>query len=366
MEQLPPRSPDEEPHGHEAERLDPGEIDLTGVVRQDDALADVIHDAISEAEGDAGELPEWGARTMARALANERADPFDGALHQFAITGHADPEQMAQELANLHEHTDDTEIREWVNWLGTYVIRMPDQEGQPVSAEPRQLPVPDPITAPKSFGARLRHAFAEADIRGEAIRAEEAQALAALLALFLDPGSAIASFADTGDANPIRISQECQEVRRRAEHVPGASDWIDRFEQHLAARSDLGRNAPRPGIAESAAQIEPRQGKTTNEPDTGPDNAQVAAGLQQHGAAFEAFLSLSDINPSQADLLESFGNSYIGAYDSMDALIADLTEGIFSEAELAQWAAEGITREDLVRAAWDIIELNGKLYVFSQ
>ena len=49
MEQVPQNSPDEEPLGPEGERLWPGEIDLTGVVRQDEALTDVIGDAIAEA-----------------------------------------------------------------------------------------------------------------------------------------------------------------------------------------------------------------------------------------------------------------------------------------------------------------------------
>jgi len=154
MEHLPPRSPDEEPHGPEDERLWPGEIDLTGVVRQDDALADVIGDAIGEAEAGNGEVPEWGARTLARALANERDDPMSGALHHFAVTGQADPEAIARELADLYQTTTDDEIREWVNWLGTYVIRLSNASAEAPGPHETSQPGDDPDTPQIEQGLR--------------------------------------------------------------------------------------------------------------------------------------------------------------------------------------------------------------------
>lgn len=357
MEGLPPRNPDEEPHGHEGERLWPGEIDLTGVVRQDDDLADVIGDAIGEAEGNAGELPDWGARTLARALANERDDPLDGALHRFAVTGQAEPEAIAHELADLYERTDDAEIREWVNWLGTYVIRMPDRESHPPSIETRQSSVPEHVAEPEAFGARLRRAFAEADARGEAIHAEEAQAVATILALFLDPDSAMARFADTGDANPVLLHQEAEHVRRLTEHTPGASGWIDRFEQHLASRSDLGRQ---PNAAEPAppADVEAEDG-----------NPQIEQGIRSHGDAFRAYLQLSDVAADADDLLQGFHDVYLGSAESMPQLLDVIREEM---ADIA--SAEGLdlttmsdaSLERSARMAYDIVELNGKLYLFSK
>lgn len=128
IEHLTPNTPDEEPRGPEEEQLWPGEIDLAGVVRQDEALVDVIGDAIGEAEADGGEVPEWGARTLARALANERDDPLSGALHQFAVTGRAEPKAVIQELAELYQTTTHDEIRDWVNWLGTYMVRLENEK----------------------------------------------------------------------------------------------------------------------------------------------------------------------------------------------------------------------------------------------
>jgi hypothetical protein len=355
MEHLPPRSPDEEPHGPEHDRLDPGEIDLTGATRQDDNLADVIGDAIGEAESGSGEVPDWGARTLARALANERDDPLSGALHHFAVTGRTDPEAIARELADLYQATTDEQIREWINWLGTYVMRLPDEPAPTHRAGEPGETAPDLAAAPEAFGTHLRHAFAEADVRGEAITAETTRDLARLLAIFLDADSEMARFADTGDANPVLLSQECQAVRRFTEHVPGASEWITRFEQHLASRSDLGRHTESPSPPTRSTQAV-----------NVPERPVVAQGIREHGAAFEAFLTLPDVDPDQNDLLQSFNGCYVGAYDSMDAAVRDLTEGVISEDEQARWAAEGVTLQDLVKAAWDIVELGSTFYVFSQ
>lgn len=352
MEHLPPRSPDEEPHGHEGERLWPGEIDLTGATRQDDALADVIGDAIGEAESGGGEVPDWGARTLARALANERDDPLSGSLHHFAVTGRADREAIARELADLYQATTDEEIRTWINWLGTHVIRLPDEPARQAAAGDQNIEPADAPSigkSPEGFKATMQRAFAEADARGEAITGPDARSLAMLLSLFLDAGSEMARFADTGDANPVLLSQECQTVRRLTELVPGVDEWVRRFEQHIASRVDLGRRQDPPE----------RTGGT-------PSNPQVEQGVRDHGPAFEAFLTLSDVDPNQDDLVRVFNGCYIGVYDSMDALVHDLTDGVISEEELARWAAEGVTLEDLIRASWDVVEHDGKFYVFSQ
>jgi hypothetical protein len=50
----------------------------------------------------------------------------------------------------------------------------------------------------------------------------------------------------------------------------------------------------------------------------------------------------------------------------MDAVVRELTEGVIGDEEQARWAADGVTLEDLVRAAWDVVELDGKFYVFNQ
>lgn len=238
MEQLPPNTPDEEPRGPEDEQLWPGEIDLTGVVRQDDALVDVIGDAIGEAEAEGGEVPEWGARTLARALANEREDPLDGALHQFAVTGRLAPEALFDELSELYQTTGDDQVREWVNWLGTYVIRARDNAETP----PTEVPIWG--TPLDQVSAYFEIKFAEADVRGGTISQEDAQAIATVLAASLPDNSAMSSFAQGDDADLDILQAECEHLASQPWHIPAVPGWITRLQQHLAARDDLGKQPP--------------------------------------------------------------------------------------------------------------------------
>ena len=233
MEHLQPNTPDEEPRGPDDERLWPGEIDLTGAVRQDDALVDVIGDAIGEAEAAGGEVPEWGARTLARALANERDDPLSGALHQFAVTGQMEPTAISDELSELYQTTGDDQVREWVNWLGTYVIRARDIAETP----PTEVPIWG--TALEQVGAYFEIKFAEADVRGTAISQEDARAIATVLAASLPDNSAMRSFADTGDADLDILQAECELLANQPWDIPAVPGWISRLRQHLASRGNL-------------------------------------------------------------------------------------------------------------------------------
>lgn len=266
MEHQPPHNP-EDWDTPEPERLWPGEIDLTGVVEQEDALSDVIYDAIGEVEGTDDEVPEWGARTLARALANQLEDPQSGALHHFAVTGRADKEAIGLELAGIYEGTEDEEIKEWVNRLGTYIIRLPDDGATPEvggNAQPA-LEVPIDGTPLEKVSAYLRIAFAEADKRGEPISRDDAQAIANLLAPLLPPNSEMHCFAETGDAHPSLLYEECQLLKGRDWQTADIGTWLDRLEQHLAARAELGRQA---GATEPA------------------DTPQVAARIREHGDTF--------------------------------------------------------------------------------
>jgi len=274
MEQRPHNPGDDHERGiPELERLWPGEIDMTGVVRQDDALVDVIGDAIGEAETSGGEVPEWGARTLARALANERDDPQSGSLHHFAVTGRVDRETIFHELARIYEGTADDEVKEWVNWLGTYIVNLRDDESQAerprsLEAEGRQPPedadAHDDATrhgnepAQKDhptqgdaladdgastrgpaaqFTEHLNRVTAEADARGEPLALEDIRAVAAMLAGFLVSmgieNSATIRLADTGEVDPSRLKIECQQLKAIAWKIPDVQVWVEHLERYL-------------------------------------------------------------------------------------------------------------------------------------
>ena len=143
MEQHPHNSDNRDREVPEPEKLEPGEIDLTGAIRQEDALRDVIGDALTEAESSGGEIPDWGARAIARALANRLDDP-SSALHHFAVTGRANQELLARELAEIYTNVPTEEEREWVNRLGTYVINLPSETDltEQMDAGTQTQPVP--------------------------------------------------------------------------------------------------------------------------------------------------------------------------------------------------------------------------------
>lgn len=238
MEHLTPSSPDEEPRGPDEERLWPGEVDFTGIVRQDDVLSDIIGDAIGEAEADGGELPEWGVRTLARALANEHVDPLSGALHQFAVTGQADPQAVIFELGELYLATEDDQVREWVNWLGTYVVRTRDT----AATAPTEVPVWG--TSLDQVSAYFEIKFAEADVRGGTISQEDAQAIATVLATSLPDSSAMSNFAHNGDADLSLLQAECEHLASQSWRISAVQRWISRLQQHLALRDDPGNPPP--------------------------------------------------------------------------------------------------------------------------
>jgi hypothetical protein len=92
----------------------------------------------------------------------------------------------------------------------------------------------------------------------------------------------------------------------------------------------------------------------------------IRYGITRHGDAFRAYLNLPDIDPARPDLIKSFLDFYVGTYESIEAVVHELADDVVTQDELDQWAAEGITLEDLVRATWDIVELGSRFYVFTK
>jgi hypothetical protein len=246
MEKEPFNDDDRDRSIPERERLDPDEIDLTGVVHQDGMLRDVIGDALVEMQSSGGTLPDWGARVIARALAN-RQETEATAVHYFAVTGKADLSSIAPELENLRESGDD-EMTALANLLGDYLV---------------------------------------------------------------------------------------------------------------------GRSA-----AERESSASPTSVRK------GVDESPVEQGVRLHGSAFRAYLQLPDTDSRASDLVARFHDLYIGSFDSMHHLIYALTdakrgmEAISKAAE--EWGLdEFITLNEralaaTVRATWDIVTIDGTLYVFTK
>lgn len=345
--------------GPEREQLGPGEIDLTSSVPQDDSLRDVITDAIAEARSSGGEVPTWGPRTIARHLANRSGDRASH-LHHFAVVGWADPDRISGELAELYSAASTTaEEREWIDWLGTYLLNRPDPS-RVIEQGAEHVPVPGNAliggSALDKVSHYLRQAFQDADARGEAIGADDARVIATLLAPLLGPDSELSRFAETGEGDHHHLLLECLALTGRTQATPEISgSWIPRLEQYLARH---------PAASAPAAA------------DAEPTTAAAAEGIREYGDAFRAYLALDDVDPASDDLLQTFTEFYIGAFASMDDLLDELTEIRDWEhaiAELAgQWGIDDLVSldrrkvEHVARLTWDIVELNGRYFVFTK
>jgi hypothetical protein len=212
----------------------------------------------------------------------------------------------------------------------------------------------------EQVSAYLRIAFAEADARGEAITDEDAQVVASLLAPLAGADSQLARFALTGNADLGALHDECRRLQGHARQTPDVETWLQRLEAHLAARTDLGQSADVPPTAEAPPA----------------DNPQITQGVRDHGNAFRAYLQLPDTDPSRDDLLTTFREFYVGSYASMDALLDELTEVSEWEQALDDFARQrGIDEfvsldrakvAHIARLNWDIVEMEGRPYVFTK
>lgn len=136
MEQQPHHNLDDDPEGFDPclQRLHERGIDLSETTPHDAALVEVVSEAIDEALGKAHdealvsgvEVPAWVARVIARALAAHLADPTGSALHNFAISGHADSEAIRPELTAIRQ-TADFQIKLWLTCIEIYLEDLPKE-----------------------------------------------------------------------------------------------------------------------------------------------------------------------------------------------------------------------------------------------
>jgi hypothetical protein len=112
------------------------------------------------------------------------------------------------------------------------------------------------------------------------------------------------------------------------------------------------------------------------ETDADAARSPVDEGIETYGDAFRAFLWLPDTDPRSADLLASFREFYVGSFASMNELIDELTEVRQWQAAIDELAAglgfTGLVFLDreriaaLAHDAWDIVPIDGRLYVFNK
>jgi hypothetical protein len=353
LEQKPHDPSEYDPRTPESERLYPGEIDLTGALRQDAELADVIGDAIGEAEDNNNRLPSWGVRVLARALANERDDPLSGSLHTFAVTGFVRVNDALAELKDIHDNSEDLQVKEWAVWLGGTLFGLREEAEEAVQQ----------LTSNHRPGARLaslERADRQAVGHEHPTTTTDARVMAALLAIFLTPGSEMAQFADTNDANPTAIHDELRSIAHLKDDLPMVGEWVVRLERHLASRTDLSRASP-PPATESEHTTSPSGTVDHSDP-------RIRRALQLFGEPFQAYLQRSANDSAGNDPISDFRNAYVGSADSM-AEVRTVVRKLLDPSEVADWPV-GLADDAVVDwaagLAWDIVDHDGRLYLFAK
>lgn len=136
-------SPQPEPQRPETTTGD-GEQSHIPSAEETRSVDDVISDALAEAAAADSEIPEWGARAIARSLAAQTDAPTP-ALHALDVTADADLEAVSAEVMPLYNQPDCPDsVRRQIDYLLTFLLgRQRPLEAPAVTGgatAPRELP----------------------------------------------------------------------------------------------------------------------------------------------------------------------------------------------------------------------------------
>lgn len=239
---------------------------------------------------------------------------------------------------------------------------MTNHESEPRNHERDNPERPALPEEPANLNAIIGEAFDEADASGGELTEWGARAIARSLAEQRDePSPALKSFATTGEGDLEALSLEAMPIHNQ----PGCSTWVKQQVDYLL--TFLLERARPPAThamltAESAAPTEAMP------------SPQAIEGINQHGDAFRAFLTLPDIKPDDPGVLDSFHECFVGRFASMDEILQSLTE-------IDMWQAEADALGDHLgipvyldhqfiaahlRDTWDIVRFGSARYVFEK
>ncbi|MFZ4893302.1 hypothetical protein ACL9RL_02510 [Plantibacter sp. Mn2098] len=173
---------------------------------------------------------------------------------------------------------------------------------------------------------------------------------------------------------------------------PGIREWIDWFGTHVIARerTSSGRQFMNdhlpPTLQLLLVETSVTIGEQTFTVHIPADRTQTSVDELRRSLeilelsrndALQAFLSLSDVDATSPDLIESFDESYVGTFDSVEAALRGLMEVEVWEADLQSFASErgllpGAVTLDLrvieaqTREIYDLVEHKGAVYAFNK
>jgi hypothetical protein len=218
-----------------------------------------------------------------------------------------------------------------------------------------------------------------------------ARTIARAIANALGDAPALDKFAATGEGDRLRLEQEYLELNDNPTTPAIVRHWIDWLASFLFWRAHPEHPRPlaypaqagelpavlvRDQIAIAGGAIELYRPASQTDDDRATMICAIEDLIAAKGHAAQAFLSLADIDASSLDLEAKFNDVYIGDYDDIDDVIAGLTDFHDWEVELEVWAERrglggmvALDRDEIekmTRETWDIVELEGRCYVFNQ
>lgn len=217
------------------------------------------------------------------------------------------------------------------------------------------------LPEPELLAETIKDAFVNAEHTGGELPDWGARALALSLSTRHDPSTpALEQFARTGEAAFESVNEEAMLIYLQDDTTSEVKLQINYLMTFLLAERRR---------REAEARLE----ALFPTPELS-DNAR--AGTAKHGAAFQAFLELPDVDVTLNDLTDTFEDVYKGEFQTMSAVVTRLSEwedwtvavgdlaehlGIPGQIRLDYQAIERRVRE-----VYDIVEYKGMLYAFEK
>lgn len=243
-----------------------------------------------------------------------------------------------------------------------------------------------------SLPERIEAGIAAALEQKREVHLDTARAIAEALSQAVGEDSVLARFADTGHGNYLALREEFLPLYGEPTTPAEVHRWINWFGTFLVQRENTG-SGRRFMNEHLDPDLERVLVRTVLQSQAGPVTVHLPATLDAReiialtarletfdeffGISFKAFLSLSDVNAANANLLESYHETYVGSFRTIEEALRALTPLEEWETELATWATDhGLDSETVrinldaieatMRTMYDLVERNGLFHAFNR
>ena len=272
---------------------------------------------------------------------------------------------------------------------------MNSDEHEPASESTQEREPIEPATIERTasrFQARIIEGITSATEAGTEIDARTARTIAHILGRAFGSQSALAEFGRTGEGVYHSLREEYLALYVDESIPPVVKEWIDWFGTYLVQRDGTGSGRQFMG-ADRTPDLDRLLVRATVSVDGVPHVVHAPATVNGSGitclgeqlsnspeartAAFWAFLSFPDVNAADPNLVESFQDSFIEEFRTIEDALYGLTELTDWEADLRTFAEDRGLLPDAVsidhdvienqtRDVYDLVEIGGSIYAFNR